>query len=133
MKNEARKTFRELLTFLFNDDWKLFKESTGGILYQFEDDGQLTMCLIETPQDLIKYYNNIYDSFEVNDLQIRIVLSEKSTLQVMCERCPNGFDDWDLSTAKLVAEENEFFRSTYETMKLYSDSFKVEDPLTKIL
>ena len=51
-----RTTFRNVLKILYNDNFEAFLENTNGIIYQYDKDGQMRICQITTPRDLIPYY-----------------------------------------------------------------------------
>ena len=78
-----------------------FKQRTQGIIYQWDNNGQLEICHIKSPADLVKYYSCGVECIEhiPNSKDVNIYLGNPPKIQLWLENTPltkNGFDPQDI-------------------------------------
>ena len=101
--------FKDLLDDKF-ESFNLFKSMTDGILYQWGDNGQLKICFIEDPLDLVKYYSCKVASTLLDKSTCTIYLEPPTQIQKWFETTPTttiGFDEDDINKVILAAKNGD--------------------------
>ena len=95
-----------------------FKEKTHNVLYQWDENGQLGVCFIEDPIDLIKYYS----------CKVQNVVKEGIKYMIYLEK-PTAIQKWvEVTQPTERGYDEEHINHIIEQVKNPESGFNINDP-----
>ena len=109
--------FKDVLNANF-ETFEDFKEKTHNVLYQWDENGQLGVCFIEDPIDLIKYYS----------CKVQNVVKEGIKHMIYLEK-PTAIQKWfEVTQPTERGYDEEHINHIIDQVKNPESGFNINDP-----